>query len=102
QVHALIAEPTASTAQLEAEARPHLPTPSDAPKLVARMRRALDDARPRAAGDRIEAERLKSRCGTDALYVEVPVMEHDVHDLGTLARVASYLVGERTNETITH
>jgi anion-transporting ArsA/GET3 family ATPase len=101
QVHALIAEPSASTAQLEPEARAHLPEGADAAKLVARMRRALDDARLRAVADRLEAERLRSRCGSESLYVEVPVMEHDVHDLGSLASVARYLVGEETNQTVT-
>ncbi|UJR86978.1 Hypothetical protein I5071_90790 [Sandaracinus amylolyticus] len=102
QVHQLIAEPSAPTSQLEAEARAHLPEGVDAAKMVARMRRALDDARLRAVADRLEADRLKNRSGKDALYVEVPVLEHDVHDLGSLARVASYLVGERQNEVVTH
>jgi anion-transporting ArsA/GET3 family ATPase len=101
QVHGLIAEPSASTAVLEAEARAHLPEGADAARLVGRMRRSLDDARLRAVADRIEADRLRTRSGKDALYVEVPVMEHDVHDLGALARVASYLVGERQNEVVT-
>ena len=100
-MHTLIAEPSAPTAQLEAEARAHLPEGADAAKLVSRMRRALDDARLRAVADRLEADRLQNRSGKDALYVEVPVLEHDVHDLGSLARVASYLVGEREHAPVT-
>jgi len=88
--------------QLVAEAQKHLPEGADAAKLVGRMRRALDDARLRAVADRLEADRLKAKCGKDALYVEVPVLEHDVHDLGSLARVASFLVGERTHQAVQH
>lgn len=102
QVHPLIAEPSATTAQLVTEAQRYLPDGADAGKLVGRMRRALDDARLRAVADRLEADRLKNKCGKDALYVEVPVLEHDVHDLGSLARVASYLVGERTHQAVQH
>lgn len=102
QVHPLIAEPSATTAELVAEAQKHLPEGADAAKLVGRMRRALDDARLRAVSDRVESDRLKNKCGKDALYVEVPVLEHDVHDLGSLARVASFLVGERTHQAVQH
>lgn len=101
QVHPLIAEPSASTAALEAEAKKHLPESVSASRVVARMQRALDDARLRAVADRIEADRLRSRCGDDVLYVEVPVLDTDVHDLATLARVSSYLVGERTHAYVT-
>jgi anion-transporting ArsA/GET3 family ATPase len=95
QMHPLIAEPAATTAQLEAEARAHLPAGADVGKLVARMRQALDDARLRAAADRAAADRLRQRCGSGALYVEVPMLEQDVHDLRALSVVAEYLVGER-------
>lgn len=97
QVHTLMREPRATTKELEAEARAHLPSEVDAGKLVARMRRALDDARLRAAADRVSTEHLKQRCG-EGLFVEVPVMDHDVHDLAALRAVASYLVGEETTE----
>jgi anion-transporting ArsA/GET3 family ATPase len=91
QVHPLLSEPRVTSAQLEQEAKKTLPEGADAAKLVARMRRALDDARVRAVADRLEADRLRLRCG-DSLYVEVPVLEHDVHDLGSLSKVAGYLV----------
>ncbi len=94
QVHSLIAEPSATTKELEAEARLHVPSEIDASKLVARMRRALDDARLRAVADRISTEHLKQRCGQAGLFVEVPVMEQDVHDLAALHGVARYLMGE--------
>jgi anion-transporting ArsA/GET3 family ATPase len=100
QVHPLIAEPSVTTSQLEAEARAVLPVGADASKLVARMRRALDDARLRAVADRLEADRLENQCGKDTVYVEVPVLEHDVHDVGSLAKVASYLVGESVHERV--
>lgn len=101
QVHPLIAEPSAPTAQLEAEAEKHVKEGVRASRLVSRMRRALDDARLRAVADRLEADRLRTRCGDDALYVEVPVLDTDVHDLATLAQVAAYLVGERKHDYVT-
>ena len=56
------------------------------------LERALDEDRLRAVTDRGEVERLKALTGNRGLYVEVPAFEQDVHDLGALARVASYLV----------
>ena len=100
QMHMLVAEPSAPTAVLEAEARQHLPAGVDAAKAVSRMRRALDDARLRAVADRLEADRLRAQVGGDTIFVEVPVLEHDVHDLGSLALVGSYLVGERANVAV--
>jgi anion-transporting ArsA/GET3 family ATPase len=101
QVHPLVAEPDVTTAALEAEAKKGLPEGADAPRLVARMRRALDDARLRAVADRLECDRLEAKGGKDALYVEVPVLDRDVHDLAALAEVAGYLVGERMHATVT-
>jgi anion-transporting ArsA/GET3 family ATPase len=101
QVHPLVAEPSATTAALEAEAKKLLPEGADAPRLVARMRRALDDARLRAVADRLECDRIETHGGKDVLYVEVPIFDHDVHDLRSLAKVAGYLVGERTHEAVT-
>lgn len=100
QVHPLVAEPEAPTASLEAEAKKGLPEGADAPRLVARMRRALDDARLRAVADRLECDRLESKGGKDALYVEVPVLDQDVHDLSALAQVSQYLVGERRHAAV--
>lgn len=99
QVHTLMREPRATTKELEAEARAHLANEIDPGKLVARMRRAFDDARLRAVADRVSTEHLKQRCG-EGLFVEVPVMDHDVHDLAALRAVASYLVGEEANEVV--
>jgi hypothetical protein len=85
---------------LDAEAKRELPPTADASRLVARMRRALDDARLQAVADRLECDRLESRAGKGVLYVEVPVLDQDVHDLSSLAEIASYLVGERKHATI--
>jgi len=100
QVHPLVAEPSDPTSRLEAEAARELPA-ADAQRLVGRMRRALDDARLQAVADRLECDRLQARGGKGALYVEVPVLDSDVHDLASLAEIASYLVGERKHAAIT-
>ena len=100
QVHPLVAEPSETTAVLDAEAKRELPPTADASRLVARMRRALDDARLQAVADRLECDRLESRAGKGVLYVEVPVLDQDVHDLSSLAEIASYLVGERKHAAV--
>lgn len=101
QVHPLVAEPSASAAELEAEVRAQLGPDADAPQLVERMRRALDDARLRAVADRIETDRLERRAGAGALVVEVPVLDEDVHDLRSLHRIAQYLVGAERHDAVT-
>lgn len=101
QVHPLVAEPSETTSVLEGEAKRALPEGADGPRLVSRMRRALDDARLQAVADRLECDRLESRGGKDALYVEVPVLDQDVHDLASLAEIASYLVGDKKHAAVT-
>lgn len=104
QVHPLVAEPSASTAALEADARAKLEAAGvagDAPRLVSRMRRALDDARLRAVADRLETDRLEAHAGAGSTFVEVPVLDHDVHDLRSLAKVAGYLVGRELHQAVT-
>lgn len=101
QVHPLVAEPSEPTPALEAEATKEMTPGADAPRLVGRMRRALDDARLQAVADRLECDRLETHGGHDVLYVEVPVLDQDVHDLDALAEIASYLVGERKHAAIT-
>jgi anion-transporting ArsA/GET3 family ATPase len=98
-MHTLFAEPSASEKDLAAAIAPHLDG-IDPERAVSRMRRALDDARTRAISDRLEADRLKQRAGVDHHFVEVPYFEHDVHDLGALSEVASYLTGQRTLATV--
>jgi anion-transporting ArsA/GET3 family ATPase len=99
QVHPLVAEPSDPTAVLESEAKRALPA-IDAPRIVARMRRALDDARLQAVADRLECDRLEGRAVKGSLYVEVPVLDQDVHDLSALAEIAGYLVGERKHAAV--
>ncbi|MCZ7677317.1 MAG: AAA family ATPase [Sandaracinaceae bacterium] len=96
-VRPLFAEPAADDRALAREIAPHVAEPERA---VERMRRALDDARTRAIADRLEADRLRHRAGADHLFVEVPALEEDVHDLGALAEVAAYLTGETTLPTV--
>ena len=101
QVHPLVAEPSARTSVLEAEVKAKLGEGVDAARLVDRMRRALDDARLRAVADRLETDRLENRAGKGALFVEVPVLDEDVHDLRSLHRIARYLVGEERHDAVT-
>jgi len=96
----LFAEPSLPEAELTALVAPHLPEGMDARRAVQRMRRAVDDARTQAIADRLQADRLKQRAGKDRLYVEVPHLEEDVHDLESLAIVASYLTGAREMPTV--
>lgn len=96
----LFKEPVLHEAELAALITPHLPPKMDAPRTVSRMRRALDDARTQAIADRLQADRLRQRAGRDLLYVEVPHLEEDVHDLGALHEVSSYLTGARTMPTV--
>lgn len=92
QVHSVLPEVKASTATLEAEARPHLPG-LDAAKIVSRARRAYDDAKARAEADRREVEGLRRRVDASLPLLEVPVFDHDVHDLDALEVVGRTLVG---------
>jgi anion-transporting ArsA/GET3 family ATPase len=94
QIHPLHAEPHATDAELVQAAGAALPPEIDASAAVAAMRRALEDERMQAIADRLEVERLRARGGKRHLYVEVPQFEEDVHDLGALARVARFLVGD--------
>jgi transcription elongation factor GreA-like protein len=57
------------------------------------MRRALDDSRILAVADRIQADRMRNAI-EDAICVEVPAFERDVHDLPALAKVARHLTHE--------
>jgi anion-transporting ArsA/GET3 family ATPase len=99
-VRPLFAEPSAGQAEIVATVASHLPDSVDAEGLVERMTRALDDARVRALADRVEVDHLRHRAGGQHLFVEVPALEEDVHDLGSLAEVASYLTGTRELETV--
>jgi hypothetical protein len=60
---------------------------------VSRVRRAYDDAKMRAQADRIQIDKLKKRIDTALPLLEVPVFDHDVHDLDALEAVGRTLVG---------
>lgn len=96
----LFAEPTQGEQGIAEEIAPHLPNGMDAVRAASRLRRALDDARVRATADRLQADHLRERAGSDHRFVEVPAFEEDVHDLSALAEVASYLTGERSMPTV--
>ena len=92
QVHRVLPEVKATTSALEAEARPHL-SGLDAGKIVGRVRRAYEDAKVRAEADRIQIDKLKKRVDASLPLLEVPVFDHDVHDLDALEAVGRTLVG---------
>jgi len=96
----LFAEPSVPQAELVSLIAPHLPEGIDPRRAVKRMRRAIDDARTDAIADRLQSDRLRQRVGSDQLYVEVPHLERDVHDLQSLGEVAAYLAGDATVETV--
>ncbi len=65
--------------------------PAEATALVDAMTQALDDERLRSVADRIETDRLRNHLRGETTFVEVPRLEHDVHDLGALSIIASHL-----------
>ena len=90
-VHRLLSEPSADDATLMKHVKELFPE-LDAERMVERMKRALQDERLQAVADRIEADRLRNRVRkSDAIVVEVPAFERDVHSLGALAQVAHHL-----------
>ncbi len=92
QVHRVLPEVKTTAAALEAEARPHLEG-LEAAKILSRVRRAYDDAKTRAEADRIQIVKLKKRIDPTLPLLEVPVFDHDVHDLDALEAVGRTLVG---------
>ena len=92
QVHAVLPEIKATSATLEAEAKPHLGA-HDPGKIVGRVRRAYDDAKTRAQADRLQIDKLRKRIDPSLPLLEVPVFNHDVHDLEALQVVGRTLVG---------
>jgi anion-transporting ArsA/GET3 family ATPase len=88
-VHPLLAETKLKEKDLIAAVAEAVPE-ADAKRMTQRMRRALDDSRVLAVADRIQADRMKNAL-EDALCVEVPAFEEDVHDLPALAKVAEHL-----------
>lgn len=61
--------------------------------LAERLSRALEAEEARGRADRREADSLHDHIGRDVVFVEVPALEHDVHDIGSLARIAGHLTG---------
>lgn len=95
----LLHEPSASDESLREDLANALPEGIDPSSALERLHRALDDERLLAVGDRIESDRLRAQV-EGATVVEVPAFGHDVHDLGSLAEVASYLVGRSETEAV--
>ncbi|HKU40300.1 MAG TPA: ArsA-related P-loop ATPase [Polyangiales bacterium] len=65
----------------------------DAENLWRRMLTAAEDALVQARRDLQGLRRLRKSMGADLPYVEVPAFDRDVHELGSLARLSTYLVG---------
>ncbi|MEM9189712.1 MAG: ArsA-related P-loop ATPase, partial [Myxococcota bacterium] len=92
-VQPLLPEPKMKSAELRATIQRAVGDDIKGKELLRKLQRALDDERTLAVADRVQAERLKTRIGPKAIWVEVPALEKDVHDLGALAQVASFLTG---------
>ena len=99
RIHPLHPEPNATDAQLAEELQKIAPSLNGADAVV-KLTHALDDERQRAIADRLAIEELRNRAGTRTMYIEVPALDEDVHDLRSLAEVASYLVGARSTEIV--
>lgn len=91
QVHSLIDEPSVSTEEQVIALGNVLPESIDAAEIQPRLSEALRAERAWALADRVQVERLGDEIDDDTPIVEVPAFDQDVHDLGALARVASYL-----------
>lgn len=91
RVHPPIAEVKSERGALEAALKAALPPQADADALLDRLSRAHADESARAVFDRREVDRLRARVGQEALFIEVPAFDQDIHDLRALARVAAHL-----------
>lgn len=92
RVTPLFPEPPGTSSEVRGALVEKLPASVSVSELQEKLERALDEERMRAVTDRGEVERLKALTGNRGLYVEVPAFEEDVHDLGSLSRVAQFLV----------
>ena len=92
-VHHLLEEPHVPHQQ-QLEALQTMAPDQDAASLHDKMTQAIDDERLRAVADRIEADRLRNHLAgsSPTIFVEVPRLEHDVHDLRSLAIIADHLM----------
>ena len=69
------------------------------PGLAARVADNLDDFRALAERDRRNIDRLASELGTDAV-IEIPYLDHDVHDLAGLIELNRYLFASGSEERV--
>lgn len=73
-----------------AELLPQLPAPRrDA--LARLLVRSGEQIGALARADAAEVERLRQHCGPDLLYLQVPLFDNDIHDIGGLLELAQYL-----------
>jgi anion-transporting ArsA/GET3 family ATPase len=75
------------------ELEPLLPAGLPAYDLLERMNRAAREQNALATRDREGVRRLREHIGYEMSYTEVPALDRDVHDLGALAEVSTYLLG---------
>jgi anion-transporting ArsA/GET3 family ATPase len=67
--------------------------------LAARMAANLDDFRALSQRDRRNIERLAAELGT-SVVIEVPYLDHDVHDLAGLIEINRYLFASGSEERV--
>ncbi|MGD8608498.1 MAG: ArsA-related P-loop ATPase [Myxococcales bacterium] len=91
QVHKLIEQPSLSNEEQVEALEEVLPRSIDAVHIQPRLAEALQAERDWANADQAQVERLAEQVGAQTHIVEVPALDEDVHDLASLAKVASYL-----------
>ena len=69
------------------------------PELADRVAANFDDFRALSARDRRNIDRLASELGTSAV-IEVPYLDHDVHDLAGLLEINRYLFASGSEERV--
>ncbi len=99
-VHPLLPEPEASDEVLLEAAEEAFPDETNAKDTVERLFQALDQERQMAVADRVEVERLRTQVGPEVVFVEVPALEGDVHDLGSLREIADHLIGQKVASVV--
>jgi hypothetical protein len=89
------AAPTAERLRELLAARPELRgyTPDDLARAAGDLERTYGDFQSLAEIDAAQVERLRAIAG-EAPIVEVPLFDHDVHDVEGLLLVDRYLIGE--------
>jgi anion-transporting ArsA/GET3 family ATPase len=93
RLHPVLGDVSTDDGELESRLRVWLPDVErlDAPRLIQQMRAALAQSQTTAHAERQAVLRLSERTRGAVNLVEVPALEFDAHDLGSLARLSRYL-----------